>query len=101
MLSLLITTALGATAALASQDLTERFSNPQTCVVPSNGNLNVSDTPAIHAAFKKCGKGGRIIFSEGKTYALNELTVSVGYCVSIAIISNLVTGDDPMQELHC
>lgn len=75
MLSFFFATALGATAALASQDLTERFSNPQTCVVPSNGNLNVSDTPAIHAAFKKCGKGGRIIFSANKTYALNELTV--------------------------
>ncbi|KAG8730494.1 hypothetical protein FRC11_006570 [Ceratobasidium sp. 423] len=75
MLSLFFTAALGATAAVASVDLAERFSNPQTCVVPSYGNLNKSDTPAIHAAFKKCGKGGHIIFKENTTYALNELTI--------------------------
>lgn len=75
MLSFFVATALGASTAFASSGLVERYSNPQTCVVPSNGNLNVSDTPAIEAAFKKCGKGGKIIFSENTTYALNELTV--------------------------
>jgi galacturan 1,4-alpha-galacturonidase len=78
MLSVFFTAALGATTALASLDLAERYSDPQTCVVPSHGNANVSDTPAILAAFKKCGKGGRIIFSENTTYALNELTVGAG-----------------------
>ncbi|KAG8708490.1 hypothetical protein FRC08_018863 [Ceratobasidium sp. 394] len=74
MFSLPFAAALGATSALASSGLVEGFSNPQTCIVPSHGNVNVSDTPAIEAAFKKCGKGGKIIFSENATYALNELT---------------------------
>ncbi|KAG9086842.1 hypothetical protein FS749_003335, partial [Ceratobasidium sp. UAMH 11750] len=74
MFSLLFAAVLGATSALASSGLVDRFSNPQTCIVPSHGNVNISDTPAIEAAFKKCGKGGKIIFSENTTYALNELT---------------------------
>lgn len=77
MLSLLLATTLGATSALASSGLVERYTNPQTCVVPSHGNLNISDTPAVEAAFKKCGKGGTIVFSENTTYALNELTVCI------------------------
>jgi hypothetical protein len=67
--------ALSATTAAATVGSAERYTNPQTCIVPSYGNLNKSDTPAIHAAFKKCGKGGRIIFKQNTTYALNELTV--------------------------
>ncbi|KAF8606149.1 pectin lyase-like protein [Ceratobasidium sp. AG-I] len=71
MLPLLLVAALGATAALASSSL----ASVKTCVVPSHGNLNISDTPAIKAAFQKCGKGGRIVFPENVTYALNELTI--------------------------
>ncbi|QRW25009.1 polygalacturonase [Rhizoctonia solani] len=55
--------------------LHQAIGDTPTCIVPSYGNLNKSDTPAIHAAFKKCGKGGRIIFKENTTYALNELTI--------------------------
>lgn len=55
-----------------------QYSRAQTCIVPSYGNLNISDTPAILAAFKKCGNGGTIVFEQNKTYALNELTVSIG-----------------------
>ncbi|QRV96404.1 polygalacturonase [Ceratobasidium sp. AG-Ba] len=72
--SILFTAALGASAAFASTELAERFSDPQTCIVLSNNNVNISDTPAVEAAFKKCGKGGTIIFKENTTYALNELT---------------------------
>jgi hypothetical protein len=49
----------------------------QTCIVPSHGNANISDTPAVHAAFKRCGKGGRIVFSENTNYTLRELTVRI------------------------
>ncbi|KAG8772187.1 hypothetical protein FRC12_003212 [Ceratobasidium sp. 428] len=44
-----------------------------TCVVSSAGNTNVSDVPAIKAAFASCGNGGVIQFPAGKTYAINEL----------------------------
>ncbi|KAG8709458.1 hypothetical protein FRC11_005551 [Ceratobasidium sp. 423] len=70
MLPGFLTLALGATAALASKG----GPKPQTCIVPSHNNVNVSDTPAVHAAFKKCGKGGRIVFSENTNYTLRELT---------------------------
>ncbi|CAE6519890.1 unnamed protein product [Rhizoctonia solani] len=73
MLSLFFTAALGATTAVASVDLAERYTNPQTCVVPSY--VRQGRPYYLHAAFKKCGKGGRIIFKENTTYALNELTI--------------------------
>lgn len=79
MLVTLLVVALGAGHSLGSPSSTVQYSNSQRCIVPSHGNVNISDTPAIQAAFKKCGKGGRIIFSENTTYALNELTVSPGY----------------------
>ncbi|KAG8709459.1 hypothetical protein FRC11_005552 [Ceratobasidium sp. 423] len=70
MLPGLLSLALGAAAVLASKG----GSKPQTCIVPSHGNASISDTPAVHAAFQKCGKGGRIIFSENTNYTLRELT---------------------------
>jgi hypothetical protein len=98
MLSALFVASLGAGTALASLDLVERASNAQTCIVPSHGNVNVSDTPAILAAFKQCGNGGRIVFSEGTTYAVNELTVS--WNISLRQSSDSVPGDDPVHGLH-
>ncbi|CUA77864.1 hypothetical protein RSOLAG22IIIB_06837 [Rhizoctonia solani] len=75
MLPLFITVVLAATVKSASMDLADLVSDAQTCIVPSNGDPKKSDTPAIHAAFKKCGQKGRIIFKESATYALNELTI--------------------------
>ncbi|CAE6513872.1 unnamed protein product [Rhizoctonia solani] len=49
------------------------LSQAATCVVTSAGNANVSDVPAIKAAFASCGNGGIIQFPAGKTYAINEL----------------------------
>lgn len=34
---------------------------------------DISDVPAIREAFANCGKGGKIVFSEGSTYAINDL----------------------------
>ncbi|KAJ1302332.1 hypothetical protein OPQ81_001147 [Rhizoctonia solani] len=59
-------------------------SKPQTCIVPSHNNVNVSDTPAVHAAFKKCGKGGRIVFSENTNYTLRELT-TMAPCIGCTV----------------
>ncbi|KAF8676595.1 Glycosyl hydrolases family 28 [Rhizoctonia solani] len=70
MLSAIFAVALGSAVALASKTGVKT----QTCIVPSHGNVNISDTPAVHAAFKKCGKGGHIIFSENTNYTLRELT---------------------------
>ncbi|KAG9077996.1 hypothetical protein FRC06_008597, partial [Ceratobasidium sp. 370] len=75
MLSFLLAPLVGAVLALASSDLAKTHAAPPTCIVPSNGNVNKSDTPAIISAFKTCGNGGRIVFSENKTYALNDLTI--------------------------
>ncbi|CAE6456129.1 unnamed protein product [Rhizoctonia solani] len=71
MLFKLLALTLGTTTALASKGT----SKSPTCVIPSHNNANISDTPAVHAAFKKCGKGGRIIFSENNNYTLRELTI--------------------------
>ncbi|KAF8676594.1 Exopolygalacturonase B [Rhizoctonia solani] len=71
MLPALLTLVIGATASLTLKPV----SKPPTCVVPSHQNANISDTSAVHAAFKKCGKGGRIIFSENTNYTLRELTI--------------------------
>ncbi|CUA68995.1 Exopolygalacturonase [Rhizoctonia solani] len=71
MLFKLLALTLGTTTALASKGT----SKPPTCVIPSHNNASISDTPAVHAAFKKCGKGGRIIFSENTNYTLRELTI--------------------------
>ncbi|KAG9121918.1 hypothetical protein FRC07_001903, partial [Ceratobasidium sp. 392] len=75
MLSFLLAPLLGGVFALASTELMETRATPPTCIIPSNGNVNKSDTPAIISAFQKCGNGGRIVFSENKTYALNDLTI--------------------------
>ncbi|KAG8709909.1 hypothetical protein FRC09_000401 [Ceratobasidium sp. 395] len=75
MLSFLFAPLVGAALALASTELIETRATPPTCIIPSNGNVNKSDTPAILSAFQKCGNGGRIVFSENTTYALNDLTV--------------------------
>ncbi|KAG8789527.1 hypothetical protein FRC12_013417 [Ceratobasidium sp. 428] len=75
MLSFLLAPLVGAALALASTELVETRAAPPTCVIPSNGNVNKSDTPAVISAFQKCGNGGRIVFSENTTYALNDLTV--------------------------
>ncbi|GAB1527692.1 hypothetical protein RhiTH_010880 [Rhizoctonia solani] len=77
MLPALLTLVIGATASLTLKPV----SKPPTCVVPSHQNANISDTSAVHAAFKKCGKGGRIIFSENTNYTLRELTDTVAYLI--------------------
>ncbi|CAE6462418.1 unnamed protein product [Rhizoctonia solani] len=72
---LILTALLGAATTVASWDLAERQATTKLCIIPSYRDLDKSDTPAIHAAFKKCGLNGRIIFQENTTYALNELTI--------------------------
>lgn len=42
----------------------------------------ISDVPAIHAAFKECGAGGKIVLPEGNVYAINELLTMEG-CVQV------------------
>lgn len=51
---------------------TAKPSPRQTCVVSSYGDVTKSDVPAIKRAFKTCGNGGIIRFTNGITYSIND-----------------------------
>lgn len=46
--------------------------NGETCLVPHNVS-NGDDTAAILTAFQRCGKNGKIIFEEHKTYNVGQI----------------------------
>lgn len=67
MVSLLLSVGLGAAAVLAQNSSTPG----QTCTIPSKyeeSNGTEDDSPAINAAFQKCGISGKVVFSEGVDY---------------------------------
>lgn len=44
----------------------------QTCVIPASGSNTTNDAPAILHAFRKCGRGGKVIFKP-TTYYINSV----------------------------
>ena len=44
----------------------------ETCVVPAGGSNATDDAPAILHAFKKCGRGGKVVFKP-TTYHVNSV----------------------------
>lgn len=47
------------------------------CTVPAAGSESIDDAPAILEAFRKCGHGGKIIFTN-TTYHVNSVMNTTG-----------------------
>ena len=59
--------ALASAAAAAAASPAHRRQAENTCTVTPLGN-DADDTPQILQAFEQCGRGGTVVFPEGKTY---------------------------------
>ncbi|KAF3036395.1 hypothetical protein E8E11_003947 [Didymella keratinophila] len=59
-------------ALLASQSSASSVQNRKTCAVKASGTNKTDDAPAIRAAFKECGRHGKIVF-EPATYYVNSV----------------------------
>ncbi|KAJ5642881.1 uncharacterized protein N7484_005388 [Penicillium longicatenatum] len=51
--------------------------SPKVCTVPAAGSTSIDDTPAILDAFSKCGRGGKIIFTN-TTYHIQSVMNTTG-----------------------
>ncbi|KAF2022434.1 glycoside hydrolase family 28 protein [Aaosphaeria arxii CBS 175.79] len=72
----------------------------RTCVVPASGTNQTDDAPAILKAFKKCGKGGRVVF-EDKTYYVNSaLNITWLEDVEIDVYGTLLWSTDIQYWLN-
>jgi hypothetical protein len=47
----------------------------KTCIVESSGTNITDDAPAIRAAFKRCGRHGKIVFSPTTYFVNTELDI--------------------------
>jgi hypothetical protein len=61
----------------------------KTCTVKSSGSNVTDDAPAIREAFKKCGRGGKVIFKPTTYYVNTVLNVSGLEDVDIDILGEL------------
>lgn len=46
--------------------------NRKTCTIKASGTNKTDDAPAIRAAFKECGRHGKVVF-EPTTYYVNSI----------------------------
>jgi hypothetical protein len=59
-------------ALLALQSSASPTQNRKTCAIKASGTNKIDDAPAIRAAFKKCGRHGRVVF-DPTTYYINSV----------------------------
>lgn len=63
-------------ALLALQTNAMLTQNRIECIIKSSGTNQTDDAPAIRAAFKKCGRHGKIIFSPTTYYVNSVLNIT-------------------------
>lgn len=59
-------------AILALQSSASSAQNRKTCAIKPSGTNKTDDAPAIRAAFKECGRHGKVIFKP-TTYYINSV----------------------------
>ena len=59
-------------ALLALQSSASPAQNRKTCIIEASGTNKTDDAPAIRAAFKGCGRHGKVVF-EPTTYYINSV----------------------------
>lgn len=57
---------------LASQGVAGPTQGRKTCTVEASGTNQTDDAPAIRAAFKDCGRHGKVVF-QPTTYYVNSV----------------------------
>jgi hypothetical protein len=62
----------------------------RTCVVPASGTNETDDAPAIISAFKRCGRGGKVIFQPTTYYVNSVMNISWLQDVDIDLRGNLL-----------
>ncbi|KAL6239641.1 hypothetical protein BDW75DRAFT_227009 [Aspergillus navahoensis] len=66
----------------------------KTCVVPASGTNETDDAPAIISAFKRCGRGGKVIFKPTTYYVNSVMNISWLQDVDIDLRGNLLWSTD-------
>lgn len=61
-----------ALALCAESGFAKPTADRKTCIVQAGGANTTDDAPAIRAAFKKCGRHGKVVF-DAKTYYVNSV----------------------------
>lgn len=62
--------------AAASDVIRRQYPSRQTCVVPAGGSNATDDAPAIIQAFKDCGNGGKVVFTNTTYYVNSVMTTT-------------------------
>ncbi|KAF9887415.1 hypothetical protein FE257_010270 [Aspergillus nanangensis] len=87
-------------AALTGVSSAGHTASKKTCIVPAGGSNATDDAPAIYRAFRKCGRGGKVVF-EPTTYHVNSvLNISWLQDVDIDIGGTLLWSTDIQYWLN-
>ncbi|KAL4925422.1 pectin lyase fold/virulence factor [Aspergillus undulatus] len=70
------------------------ISPQKTCIVPASGTNETDDAPAIISAFKRCGRGGRVVFEPTTYYVNSVMNTSWLDDVDIELHGNLLWSTD-------
>ncbi|RDW78697.1 putative exo-polygalacturonase [Aspergillus mulundensis] len=68
--------------------------SPKTCVIPASGTNETDDAPAIISAFKRCGRGGKVVFKPTTYYVNSVMNISWLQDVDIDLRGNLLWSTD-------
>lgn len=85
---------------LASQVDASLTQNRLECRIKASGTNQTDDAPAIRAAFKKCGRHGKIIFSPTTYYINSVLNVTELEDVDIDIQGELLVNQPYPSHAH-
>ncbi|OJI99083.1 hypothetical protein ASPVEDRAFT_187031 [Aspergillus versicolor CBS 583.65] len=66
----------------------------QTCIVPASGTNKTDDAPAIISAFKRCGRGGKVVFQPTTYYVNSAMNISWLRDVDVDIQGKLLWSTD-------
>ncbi|KAL1596828.1 hypothetical protein SLS59_007569 [Nothophoma quercina] len=89
-----------AVALLALQADASPTQSRQTCSIKASGTNKTDDVPAIRAAFKKCGRHGKIIFEPTTYYVNSVLNITDLEDVDIDIQGELLWSTDIQYWLN-
>jgi hypothetical protein len=71
----------------------------QTCIVPASGTNKTDDAPAIISAFKRCGRGGKVVFQPTTYYVNSAMNISWLRDVDVDIQGKLLVRQLPLPLL--
>jgi hypothetical protein len=68
----------------------------KTCVIPASGTNATDDAPAIIKAFKRCGRGGKVVFKPTTYYVNSVMDIRWLDDVEIDFRGNLLVCSPPV-----